>query len=50
MNCLIKKKDLIKLIKVTFYPGKLILVTLDMFFILLIYHLINVFFYNIQFF
>jgi len=28
MNCLIKRKDLIKLIKVTFYPGKLILFTL----------------------
>jgi len=27
MKCLIKKKDFIKLIKVTFYPGKLILFT-----------------------
>ena len=43
MSCLIKK-DLIKLIKVTFYPEKPHTFHRNMFLIILIYHLINVFF------
>jgi len=42
MNCLIKKKDLINSDKS--YPGKTHTLHMNMFLILLIYHLINVFF------
>jgi len=43
MNCLIKKGPN-KLIKVIFYPEKTYTFHMKMFLILLIYHLINVFF------
>jgi len=56
MNCLIKKKDLIKQIKV-FLSGKTHTFHMNVFLMLLIYHVINVFFdfpgaysKNIQFF